>query len=88
MSFLLRNEACNFIKKETQTQKFPCEFCENFKSIFLWNISGGCYSIFMYRIFTYFFTGLKKFICSKASQYTHYVVSRSIRRLYAVANLL
>ena len=25
-------EACNFIKKETETQVFPCEFCKNLKN--------------------------------------------------------
>ena len=27
-------EACNFIKKETLAQVFPCEFCEISKNIF------------------------------------------------------
>ena len=27
-----RPEACNFIKKETLTQVFSCEFCENFEN--------------------------------------------------------
>ena len=27
-------EACNFIKKETATQVFSCEFCEIFKNTF------------------------------------------------------
>ena len=30
-----RPKACNFIKKETVTQVFSCEFCENFKKTFL-----------------------------------------------------
>ena len=29
-----RPEACNFIKKETLTQVFSCEFCEVFKNTF------------------------------------------------------
>ena len=29
-----RPEACNFIKKETPTKVFSCEFCEVFKNIF------------------------------------------------------
>ena len=35
-SFLikLQVEACNFIKKETLTQVFSCEFCEIFKNTF------------------------------------------------------
>ena len=31
---LKRPEACNFIKKETLAQVFPCEFCEISKNIF------------------------------------------------------
>ena len=27
-------QACNFIKKETVTQVFSCEFCEIFKNTF------------------------------------------------------
>ena len=37
VSFLIqccRNQACNFIKKETLAQVFSCEFCEIFKIIF------------------------------------------------------
>ena len=30
-----RPEACNFIKKETLTQVFSCQFCEIFKNTFL-----------------------------------------------------
>ena len=30
-----RAQACNFIKKEALAQLFSCEFCENFKRIFL-----------------------------------------------------
>ena len=29
-----RPEACNFIKEETLTQVFSCEFCEIFKNTF------------------------------------------------------
>ena len=34
VSFLIKLQAsaCNFIKKETVTQVFSCEFCENFKN--------------------------------------------------------
>ena len=31
-SFLIKLEACNFIKKETLTQVFSCEFCKTFKN--------------------------------------------------------
>ena len=36
---LQRPEACNFIKKETLTQVFSCEFCEISKNTFLQNTS-------------------------------------------------
>ena len=36
MCFSVNFEACNFIKKETLAQAFFCEFCEVFKSIFLY----------------------------------------------------
>ena len=29
-------QACNFIKKETLTQMFSCEFCETFKKTFFY----------------------------------------------------
>ena len=32
--------ACNFIKKETLSQMFSCEFCEISKNTFLQNTSG------------------------------------------------
>ena len=31
--FFLLKEACDFIKKQTLTQVFSCEFCKNFKNI-------------------------------------------------------
>ena len=31
---LIKNPACIFIKENTLTQVFPCEFCEIFKSTF------------------------------------------------------
>ena len=34
-----RPQACSFIKKETLTQVFSCEFCEH---VFLQDTSGGC----------------------------------------------
>ena len=36
VSFLIKLHAlaCNFIKKETLTQVFSCEFCETFKNTF------------------------------------------------------
>ena len=43
ISFLIKLQACNFIKKETLTQVFSCEFCEIFKNTFftehLWTIA-------------------------------------------------
>ena len=36
MCFFVNFEACNFIKKETLAQAFFCEFCEIFKSTFLY----------------------------------------------------
>ena len=41
ISFLikLKAKACNFIKKETLTQVFPCEFCEISKNPFLYRTS-------------------------------------------------
>ena len=32
--FLIKLQACNFIKKETLTQVFSCEFCEIFINAF------------------------------------------------------
>ena len=34
VSFLIKLQACNFIKKETLTQLFSCEFCEIYKNTF------------------------------------------------------
>ena len=34
VSFLMKPEACNFIKKETPTKIFSCQFCESFKNTF------------------------------------------------------
>ena len=37
-------KTCNFIKKETPTQVFSCEFCEIFKNtIFIEHLSGVCF---------------------------------------------
>ena len=36
-------EAYDFIKRETTTQVFSCEFWEIFKDTFLQNTFGGCY---------------------------------------------
>ena len=33
-SFLTKFQACNFIKKETSTQMFSCEFFEMFRNTF------------------------------------------------------
>ena len=38
-SFLIRPEACNFIKKETLAQVFSCEFCEISKNTFYYKTS-------------------------------------------------
>ena len=38
-SFLIKLQACNFIKNESLAQVFSCEFCEISKS----TISGGCF---------------------------------------------
>ena len=35
VSYLIKFQACNFIKKETLAQAFSCEFCEIFKNTFL-----------------------------------------------------
>ena len=46
-SLLIKLQACNFIKKETLTQVFSCEFCEIFKSNFFYRTHpGGCFSLF------------------------------------------
>ena len=34
VSFLVKLQVCNFVKKETLAQVFPCEFCEISKSTF------------------------------------------------------
>ena len=36
-------EVYDFIKRETTTQVFSCEFWEIFKDTFLQNTFGGCY---------------------------------------------
>ena len=36
---VFEEEACNFIKKETLAQVFPCEFCEISKYTFLYRTS-------------------------------------------------
>ena len=40
VSFLIKLQACNFIKKETRTQVFSCEFWEIFKSTFFTDTCG------------------------------------------------
>ena len=35
VSFLIKLQACNLIKKETLAQVFACEFCEISKNTFL-----------------------------------------------------
>ena len=43
--WILRPEACNFVKKETLTRVFSCEFCEISKNTFftehLWTTASG-----------------------------------------------
>ena len=41
MTVQSRSDACNFIRIETQTHVFCCEFCEIFKTSFFYNNSGG-----------------------------------------------
>ena len=36
-------QSCNFIKKETLTQVFSCEFCKILRTPFLQNTSSGCF---------------------------------------------
>ena len=45
VSFLIKLQVsdCNFIKKETLTRAFFCEFCEILWTLFSHNISGGCF---------------------------------------------
>ena len=41
-----KKEAGNFIKKETLTQMFSCEFCETFKNIYFYKthlVAASCY---------------------------------------------
>ena len=45
-----RARACNFIKTESLTQVFSCEFCEISKNPFLQNTSGGCFYIYDSRL--------------------------------------
>ena len=40
VSFLIKLQACNFIKKEILEQVFSCKFCKVFMNIFLQNSSG------------------------------------------------
>ena len=35
--------ACNFIKKETPLQFFPENIAKILRTLFVWNISGGCF---------------------------------------------
>ena len=34
VSFLIKLQACNFVKKETLATAFPCEFCEISRNTF------------------------------------------------------
>ena len=51
--FLIKLQTCNFIKKETQTHAFFCEFCEIFKSTFWMTVS-------VYRVIVQALTFRKK----------------------------
>ena len=42
------NKACNFIKKETLAQVFPCEFCKISKNTFSYKASSAAASFFNY----------------------------------------
>ena len=39
VSFLIKLQACNFVKKETLTQMSSCQFCEIFKNTFFYRTS-------------------------------------------------
>ena len=66
-SFLtnLQTEACNFIKKNTLTQVFSCEFCEISKKTFLkehlwWLLLKMLFLYFFFLCIIFFFISLKK----------------------------
>ena len=47
----LRHEGCNFLKKETLTQVFSCEFCEIFKNTFFYRTPpNDCFCNFRFSI--------------------------------------
>ena len=43
VSFLIKLQACKFIKKETLAQAFPVNFAKFLRTTFLQNTSGGCF---------------------------------------------
>ena len=48
-SFLIKSQACNFIKKEALAQVFSCEFCEISKNTFSYRtppVAASGYKIF------------------------------------------
>ena len=47
VSFFIKLQAsmCNFIKKETLAQVFPCEFCKIFKNTYFYRTRGGCFRL-------------------------------------------
>ena len=64
ISFLikLQAETCIFIKKETVTQVFSCEFCEIFKNIFSIEHLRTAVSDFLFQCFTVIFSNMSKVI--------------------------
>ena len=64
VSFLikLQAETCIFIKKETVTQVFSCEFCEIFKNIFSIEHLRTTVSYFLFQYFTVIFSNMSKVI--------------------------
>ena len=40
--FLIKLQACNFIRKEILAQVFSCEFCETSKNTFFIELDSGC----------------------------------------------
>ena len=56
LNVILHAWACNFIKKDTLTQVFSCEFCEIFRSTFFTENLRGLLLDFVTTILTSFFT--------------------------------
>ena len=58
ISFLIKLQAktCNFIRKETQTQMFSCEFCKNFKNTFFHRTHYDVVLLFLLLTLNIFYT--------------------------------